>query len=45
MRKIKPTALVTLGLLALPAMGRAEDPTERRLRLLEEQLRKTQAEI
>jgi hypothetical protein len=45
MRTIKPTALVTLGLLALAATGRAEDPTERRLRLLEEQLRKTQAEI
>src|SRR5207245_8779368 len=45
MRMIKPTALVTLGLLTLAATGRAEDPTERRLRQLEEQLRKTQAEI
>jgi len=45
MRMIKPTALATLGLLTLAATGQAEDPTERRLRQLEEQLRKTQAEI
>ncbi len=38
-------AVALIALLGLPGRGRAESATERRLRLLEEQLRKTQEEI
>ena len=45
MRTVAPMALVILGVIALPPTARAEDPTERRLRVLEEQLRKAQREL
>jgi len=45
MRAVAPMALVILGVIALPPTARAEDPTERRLRVLEEQLRKAQREL
>src|SRR5207244_13245666 len=45
MRRVKPLALVILGVLAVAATARAENPTEKRLRVLEEQLRKAQGEV
>jgi hypothetical protein len=42
---IRSTAIALVVLLGLPASGRSETAAERRLRLLEEQLQKTQDEI
>jgi len=45
MRAVPPMVLAILGVVAWALTARAEDPTERRLRLLEEQLRKAQGEL